>query len=437
MTLPTVVADRPITQNLYKRLCHYIPGGVNSPVRACPGFDITPLVVSKGEGAFIWDVDGNRYLDFCMSWGALPLGHAHPSVISAVSKQMEKGSSFGITTELELQMAETIASHYPSMEKMRFVSSGTEATMTAIRLARGFTGREKIIKFSGGYHGHSDALLIRAGSGASFLPEPNSAGVPLQFVESTLSASFNDLDSVQYWLEKEEVAAVIVEPVAANMGLVLPLPGFLEGLRAITKKTNTLLIFDEVVTGYRISLGGAQKKWNITPDLTCLGKIVGGGFPAAAVGGRADILDCLAPLGPVYQAGTLSGNPIAMAAGLATIAGLQEDGVYEELEQKINILLNPVEKYIHTKNFTKDSAIHLPKIASLFTPFFGIEKAHSWSDLTHLDTKKYEELFKFLLERGVYIPPSPYEVCFVSLAHRNEDLILTSEYLLEFISKSY
>src|SRR5262245_30729657 len=323
------------SQSIFERAKQVIPGGVNSPVRACRSVGVDPVFVAQGDGASITDVDGNRYVDLIGSWGPLILGHSHPDILDAIAEAMSQGTTFGAPTEIEVRFAETIRAAYPSMEMVRAVSSGTEATMTALRLARGFTGRDKLVKMDGGYHGHADCLLVAAGSGVATLGIPGSAGVPEGAARDTLVVPYNDLAALEatFAANPSQIAAVIVEPIAGNMGLVLPNPGYLEGLRTLTQKHGALLIFDEVITGFRVAYGGAQARYGITPDLTCLGKIVGGGLPAAAFGGRADIMQKLAPLGPVYQAGTLSGNPLAMAAGLKALEILRRPGTYERLDQ--------------------------------------------------------------------------------------------------------
>ncbi|HEX7699551.1 MAG TPA: glutamate-1-semialdehyde 2,1-aminomutase, partial [Kofleriaceae bacterium] len=321
------------SQAIFERAKQLIPGGVNSPVRACRSVGVDPVFIAQGDGAYITDVDGNQYIDMIGSWGPLILGHAQRDILDAIAEQMAMGTTFGAPTEIEVRFAETIRNAYPSMEMVRAVSSGTEATMSALRLARGFTGRDKLIKMDGGYHGHADCLLVAAGSGAATLGIPGSAGVPEGAARDTIVVPYNDLAAIESACAAGDIAAVIVEPVAGNMGLVLPQPGYLEGLREITRKHGTVLIFDEVMSGFRCAFGGAQAIYGVTPDLTCLGKIVGGGLPAAAFGGRAEIMQKLAPLGPVYQAGTLSGNPIAMAAGLAAIGILARPGTYERLNE--------------------------------------------------------------------------------------------------------
>lgn len=434
--IETLIGTRPKSQAVFKASEQVIPGGVNSPVRSFYSLGIPPLVVAKGSGALIWDLDGNSYIDYCCSWGSLILGHTHPQVVEAVLEQLQNGSSFGITTEIEYKLALQIVELIPSIEKIRFVSSGTEATMSAARLARGFTGRSLIVKFNGHYHGHSDGFLIKPGSGATDLAADSfSAGVPKSMTKETISLPFNDTACVREFLQKhrEEVAAVILEPIAGNMGLVPADRAFMEMLRKITEEIGALLIFDEVITGFRVALGGAQSLYGIKPDLTCFGKIIGGGFPAAAFGGRKEIMDCLSPLGSVYQAGTLSGNPIAMTAGFAALKAIQAAGFYEELELKCQELINPVQEEVKRRNLP--IAIH--QIGSLFTLFFGVEKVTSQEDLQRLDTKMFAAFFKFLFERGIYAPPSAYETFFISSAHTKEQLEKTRNAILEFIALFY
>lgn len=381
------------SQRLFLQAQEVLAGGVNSPVRAFKSVGGTPLFIQSAKGAAIRDADGSRYIDFVGSWGPMILGHSHSKVVAAIKAQAAKGTSFGAPTELETEMAELVCSAFPSIEKVRFVSSGTEAAMTALRLARARTGRDKIVKFSGCYHGHSDALLVKAGSGAATLGIPDSAGVTHGVSADTLALPYNDIAAAENLFEDmgDSIAAVIVEPVAANMGLVPPKPGFLKGLKNLTSRYGAVLIFDEVITGFRLEFGGAQTVFGITPDLTCLGKIIGGGLPVGAVGGRRDIMDLLAPLGPVYQAGTLSGNPLAMAAGLATLKELKRTRPYSILKRR-------------TEKLVAGLPARVSQMGSLFTIFFD-------------DERKYPKFFHALLEEGVYFPPSQFEVCFVSAAH--------------------
>lgn len=427
--------DRPYTETLHKRASALFPGGVNSPVRAWTGFGKTPLVVQRGEGERIFDADGHSYIDFCGSWGALIHGHAHPYVVERVQKRVAEGSSFGITTPLEISLAELVRSHIPSMEKMRFVSSGSEATMSAVRLARGYTGRELLVKFSGHYHGHADAFLVEAGSGALSLPA--SSGLPVDLVSKTLLLPFNDFTACEALFRErgEEIAALIVEPVAANMGVVPPLPGFLDQLRLWTARAGALLIFDEVITGFRLGLGGAQARYGVTPDLTCLGKIVGGGFPAAAFGGRREIMESLAPLGAVYQAGTLSANPVAMEAGLATLELCSQNPYfYDLLERRTNRITEPVRAWAAAQG----APVVVQQVGSLFTLFLGRSSPlKNLQEVKACENEAYRALFLSLLEEGIYLSPSPYEAHFVSSAHTEESLDKTAALLLYFLEKRY
>lgn len=412
-----------LIESLYERACRCIPGGVNSPVRAFYEMGTQPLMAARGAGAWIWDHKGRRYLDLCMSWGALPFGHAHPAVVEAACAQISRGSSFGLATEGEVRLAEKVCSHYPSIDKVRFVSSGTEAVMSALRLARGFTGREQVIKFNGHYHGHSDALLVRAGSSVGYLVEASSRGVTQGTVQDTMTLSFGEREELERLLASEKIAAVIVEPVAANMGVVPPAPGYLDFLREVTRRYGTLLIFDEVITGYRVALGGAQELYQVAPDLTCLGKIVGGGFPAAAFGGRGEIMDLLAPLGPVFQAGTLSGNPVAMEAGLATLSMLERPGIYERWWQLAARLTAPL----------RSQPVALHEVGPLCSIFFGIQPPSCWEEVVKLDRNRYCRFFKFMLNNSVYLPPSAYEAWFPSLVHPHEELDRVADLVKEFI----
>lgn len=402
---------------IYEKACKVSPGGVHSPVRSFRHLNMAPIIAESGSGSKLKDVDGQTYIDYCCSWGSLILGHAHPKVVQGVCEQMHKGSSFGLSTELEMLLAEKIISHVPSVEKLRFVSSGTEATMTALRLAKGATGRTKIVKFTGHYHGHSDALLVQAGSGVSSLNSlATSKGVNRTTIADTLCLPFNDKQALEMLFAssaKEEIAAVILEPVTANMGVVLPDPDFLQLLRKITLQTGALLIFDEVVTGFRLGLNGAQGIYGIVPDLTCFGKIIGGGFPAAAVGGKAVFMDQLAPLGQVYQAGTLSGNPIALRAGFETLSLLEESNFYSALQAKMDRFTHPIEKALQSKQARlekKGSMCSLFFKEGIFTPFF-----------------------QYLLTQGIYISPSAQESWFLSSAHTNEEIDFTSEAIVRFV----
>ena len=419
---------------IFEQCCAVIPGGVNSPVRSFKAMGFSPpLIVESGNGDLIRDVDGKEYIDYCGSWGALILGHAHPDIVRAVQEQMTKGSTFGIATKIEGEIAQKVVSLVPSIEKLRFVCSGTEATMTALRLARGYTERAKIVKFTGHYHGHSDALLIQAGSGvASLNPTATSKGVNLSVIADTVCLPFNDFAAVRSFFRTSpvasQVAAVILEPITGNMGTVLPEPGFLEMLREETRKVGALLIFDEVITGFRVGLQGAQGLYGIDPDLTCLGKVVGGGFPVAALGGKRQILDCLAPLGSVYQAGTLSGNPIAMRAGLETLRKVEAPLFYDNLLQKTNRLTLPLRELMQGRGC-------LQQCGSMFSIFFGLNKVASKEDLRALDEATFVRLFRHLFDRGIYIPPSSHEAWFISNAHTDAHLDYTLECIRAFMQE--
>lgn len=399
---------------------HYIPGGVNSPVRAFKNVGGTPPVIKSGKGAWLTDIDGNRYIDYVCSWGALPLGHANTEVIRFVGEVLQQGTSFGAPCELELELAKLICKLMPSIKKIRFVNSGTEATMTAVRLARAFTGRQLIIKFEGCYHGHSDALLVEAGSGGLTFGIPNSAGIPNGATEDTLVASFNNIDSVKKLFEDygEQIAAVIVEPIAGNMNFVMSKTNFLYGLRELCDQYKSVLIFDEVMTGFRVDLHGAQGMYAITPDLTTLGKVIGGGMPVAAVGGKAEIMDQLAPIGNVYQAGTLSGNPICMAAGLATLQQLQQDGFFENLTTKMKKLKLGLEQAAE-KNTIDFSAFGLCGMMGLY---FRKELPTSYEQIMQCNTEQFKQFFHGMLEHGVYLAPSPFEAGFISSAHSDLEI---------------
>lgn len=401
----------------------FIPGGVNSPVRAFNSVGLTPLFVEKGEGARIYDIDGNSFIDYIGSWGPLILGHAHPEVLEAIRSTAEKGTSFGAPTELETRMAELVCERVPSLDLVRMVNSGTEATMSALRLARGYTGRDKILKFEGSYHGHADSLLIKAGSGVATLGLPDSPGVPAGVAANTITVPYNDLDSVELAFAKfgKEIAAVIVEPISGNMGVVPPLPGFLQGLREITQKYESLLIFDEVMTGFRVHFHSAQGLYGITPDLTCLGKVIGGGLPVGAYGGRREIMERIAPSGPIYQAGTLSGNPLAMAAGYTTLKLLGEPGVYEELERKSARLEEGFTA--NAREFGISSTIN--RVGSMICPFFTEIQVTDYDSAKTSDLQRFNRYFAALLDKGVAIAPSQFEGMFVSTAHTDEDIEAT------------
>jgi glutamate-1-semialdehyde 2,1-aminomutase len=397
-----------------------MPGGVNSPVRAFKAVGGTPFFVARGEGCYLWDVDGNRFVDFVCSWGPLILGHAHPEVVAAVKEAVERGTTYGAPTELEVALAEKIQQAVPSMEMLRLVNSGTEATMSAIRSARGYTGRKKIVKFEGCYHGHADYLLVKAGSGAATFGIPDSAGVPEGTAQDTIVLPYNDIEAFNKTMDAmgEEIAAVIVEPIAGNMGVVLPKPEFLAALRQQTEKHGVVLIFDEVITGFRVAYGGAQSLYGIKPDMTCLGKIVGGGFPLAAYGGRKEIMQTVAPLGPVYQAGTLSGNPVAVTAGLKTLEILERDNPYPELERRTKQLTQVISEAAKEAGVP----VQINQIASMFTVFFTDQPVVDYASARRSDTQRYARFFHALLERGVYFPPSQFEAAFLSTAHDDEAL---------------
>ncbi len=422
------------SETIFSNACKVIPGGVNSPVRSFKSVGMKPMIVESGAGDLIRDIDGREFIDYCGSWGPLILGHAHPQVVLAAQQQIAKGSSFGIATEIEEKLATKIVQLVPSVEKLRFVSSGTEATMTALRIARGFTGRRKIVKFAGHYHGHHDSLLVQAGSGVSYLnPEATSLGVNPGVIADTVSLPFNDEEKARSFLRSEEgrlVAAVIVEPVAGNMGVVLPENGFLEMLREETSRCGALLIFDEVITGFRVGLHGAQGLFGIDPDMTCLGKVIGGGFPVAAVGGKAEILDVLAPIGQVYQAGTLSGNPVAMRVGLETLQLIEKKTFYQLLDEKAKRLVAPIEKALEKMK----TPACLQRCGSMFTLFFGVKKVQCKEDLRNLDEVKFRRFFKFLFDRGIYIPPASQEAWFVSSAHTDEHIDFTADTICSFIN---
>jgi glutamate-1-semialdehyde 2,1-aminomutase len=413
------------SRELFSEAQRYLPGGVDSPVRAFKAVGGSPLFIARAEGARIYDVDGNEYIDFVGSWGPLILGHAHPPVVAALKAAIERGTSFGAPTELETTLARMICAAMPSIEMIRFVSSGTEATMTALRLARAFTGRDKIIKFAGGYHGHADGLLVKGGSGLATLAISDSPGVPSSYAQNTLVTPYNDARAVEQLFRHYPVgiAAVIVEPVAANMGVVPPQPGFLADLRRLTSEASALLIFDEVITGFRVAYSGAQGFYGITPDLTCLGKIIGGGLPVGAYGGKREIMEMMAPAGPVYQAGTLSGNPLAMTAGIETIKLLGQTGVYEQLEASSATLAEGIAQAAERAGVR----LHLSRVASLLTPFFSDRPVTDYDSASRSSTANFGSFFREMLAEGVYWPPSQFEAAFVSLAHSEQDIQTTIE----------
>ena len=408
------------SQQLFEQAQRFIPGGVNSPVRSFRAVEGTPPFIARGNGARVWDVDGNEYIDYLGSWGPLALGHAHPAIVDAVQRVAADGTSFGAPVEQEVQLAEMICHALPSVDMVRLVNSGTEACMSALRLARAFTGRSKIVKFAGNYHGHADGLLVQAGSGALTHGVPTSAGVPESYAAETLVAAYNDISSVESLFDAwpEDIAAVIVEPVAGNMGVVPPANGFLESLRAITEAYDALLIFDEVITGFRVAYGGAQTLYGITPDITTMGKIIGGGLPVGAYGGRADIMQMVAPLGPMYQAGTLSGNPLAVAAGVATLTEMQRPGVYDQLEATAVRLTEGIAHSFATAEMPST----INRVASMFTGFFNAGPVSALAQVEQSDAAAYGRYMHALLERGVYIAPSQFEAGFVSIAHTDADI---------------
>jgi glutamate-1-semialdehyde 2,1-aminomutase len=412
--------SRSKSEALFAEALKFIPGGVNSPVRAFRAVGGQPFFVERALRAHVWDVDGNEYIDYVGTWGPAILGHAYPKIIQAVQAAAPRGTSFGIPNPLELTLAKLICSAVPSMQKVRLCSSGTEATMSAIRLARGFTHRDKIVKFEGCYHGHVDSLLVKAGSGALTFGHPDSAGVPAAFTQHTIVLPFNDAQAVReaFAANPGQIAGVILEPVPGNSGVYLPKPGYLEGLRAITATEGALLIFDEVMTGFRLAWGGAQQRFGITPDLSCFGKIIGGGLPVGAFGGRQEIMDCLAPLGPVYQAGTLSGNPLAMAAGIAALETLAETDAYERLERLGAQLENGL---IDAAKAAK-VPVQLNRIGSMFCAYFTDQAVHDLNGAMRSDRTRFAKLFHGMLDEGVYLAPSQFEAGFLSLAHSNEDL---------------
>ncbi|TVY04047.1 glutamate-1-semialdehyde-2,1-aminomutase [Cohnella terricola] len=408
----------------FEKAKRVIPGGVNSPVRAFKSVELTPLVIERGEGSRITDIDGQTYIDYVLSWGPLIAGHAHPEVVEAIKRTAEKGTSFGAPTELETLMAELVCERVPSVDVVRMVNSGTEATMSALRLARGYTKRSKILKFEGSYHGHADSLLIKAGSGVATLGLPDSPGVPESVALHTLTVPYNDLESVKLAFERfgEEIAAVIVEPVAGNMGVVPPLPGFLSGLRELTTQYGSLLIFDEVMTGFRVNINCAQGLYGVTPDLTCMGKVIGGGLPVGAYGGKREIMEHMAPVGPIYQAGTLSGNPLAMAAGYTTLKLMTEEA-YQLLERLSSRLQAGLER--NAKEHGVPMTIN--RVGSMVCPFFTDKHVINYDIAKTANTERFRTVFRKLLDHGVNIAPSPFEGLFVSTAHTENDIDLTIE----------
>ena len=412
------------SQQLFNEAQEVIPGGVNSPVRAFNSVGGTPLFIKKAQGAYIFDADGKKYVDYVGSWGPMILGHNHPAILEAVIETAQNGLSFGAPTELEITMAEKVREIVPSMERLRMVSSGTEATMSAIRLARGFTGRDKILKFEGCYHGHADSLLVKAGSGMLTMGVPSSPGIPEDVAKHTLTVSFNDIDQVKEIFEKfgNEIACIIVEPVAGNMNCIPPVAGFLEGLRAICDQYKSVLIFDEVMTGFRVALGGAQAHYNILPDLTTLGKVIGGGMPVGAFGGKKEIMDYIAPVGPVYQAGTLSGNPIAMAAGLASLNELCKGNKHQQLSDATEKLAMGLKAAAERNGVS----LAINYVGAMFGFFFTEEEnITSYAQATACDAEKFNRFFHLMLEEGVYLAPSSFEAGFVSTAHGEDEIAFT------------
>ena len=409
------------SKSYFKKAQTVIPGGVNSPVRACKSVGCDPLFVKKALGSKIIDVDNNEFIDFVCSWGPMILGHNHPKVVAAIEQALENGTSYGAPTPMEIELAELVLNAYPAMDKVRFVSSGTEATMSSIRLARGYTGKKVVVKFDGCYHGHADSFLVQAGSGVITLGIPGSPGVPDDIVKNTISIPYNDFETLEKTLADEslEIACVIIEPVAGNMGVVPPAEGFLQKLRELTARHNIVLIFDEVITGFRLALGGAQSRFGIAPDMTCLGKIIGGGLPVGAYGGKNEIMSQIAPEGPVYQAGTLSGNPLAMAAGVATLQTLSEPGFYDRLEEKAESfaaeLQNLAGKYLPGETT-------LNRVGSMMTTFFNKGPVVDFKSAMGSDTERYGLFFREMLMSGIWLAPSQFEAAFISAAHSKEDL---------------
>ena len=408
------------SRSLFEHAVEVIPGGVNSPVRACKSVGCEPLFIDRADGCMIYDVDGNGYIDYVGSWGPMILGHRHPAVHNAITAAMERGTSFGAPTDLEIKLAEMVVAAVPSMEMVRFVNSGTEATMSAIRLARGVTGRDLIIKFDGCYHGHADTLLVEAGSGVATLGIPGSPGIPACFAEKTLSLPYNDIRQIRRVMQEKgtDVACVIVEPVAGNMGLVPPAPGFLAALRELTRETGSLLIFDEVISGFRVAYGGAQGLYNIMPDLTTLGKIIGGGMPVGAYGGSREIMSRIAPEGPIYQAGTLSGNPLAMSAGIATLNELQQAGFYEFLDQRAESLEQGLRAAIEKTGVPAQ----VGRVGSILGMFFTRQPVHNIQDAKTSNLDMFSAYYAGMREQGIYLAPSQFESLFVSAAHEKEDI---------------
>lgn len=423
--MPTTITSRPLSERAFEEASRLMPGGVNSPVRAFKSVGGNPVFIEKAKGAYLWDLDSNRYIDYVGTWGPAILGHTHPEVIAAIQKTAESGTSFGAPTLLETELAKLVIDMVPGIEKVRFVNSGTEAVMSAIRLARAYTDRSKIIKFVGCYHGHSDYLLVKAGSGASTLSVPDSAGVPASTAAETLNADFNDLDSVASLFEQypDAIAGILIEPIAGNMGCVPPETGFLEGLRDLANQYNACLIFDEVMTGFRVSPGGAQELYGVTPDITCLGKIIGGGLPVGAYGGKKEIMACVAPEGTMYQAGTLSGNPLAMTAGIETLKRLRTPGVYEQLDDISRTLASGLLSICRNKGVPAYGT----QVGSMMTLFFVDGEVKRYEDVCRFDKERFNRYFWSMMNQGVYLAPSQFEAAFVSLAHTQADIQATLE----------
>ncbi len=422
-----------MSNNFFNQAKRVIPGGVNSPVRAFNNMDIEPIFIDKAKEAFIYDVDGNQFIDYVLSWGPMILGHAHPEVIKQLKKIISSGTSFGAPTKLETKLARMIVEDYPAIDKIRMVNSGTEATMSAVRLARGYTDKNKVIKIIGCYHGHNDSFLVKAGSGLATAGIPGSPGIPEEFTEQTIPVPYNDIQAVQKAFKKSghDIAALIIEPVAGNMGVINPEPGYLDFLREITRENESLLIFDEVITGYRIARGGAQELYDIKPDITCLGKIIGGGLPIGAYGGKKEIMDYIAPEGPVYQAGTLSGNPLAMTAGITTLKILNTEGVYQQLKEKTDYLVSKMKLICKRKGIP----VQFNKNTAMFSQFFTEKKVTNYQDSVNASSDLFKRFFKLMLEKGIYLAPSPFESTFLSLAHSKKLLDKTLTIYQEVINE--
>ncbi|MFN3739892.1 MAG: glutamate-1-semialdehyde 2,1-aminomutase [Thermodesulfovibrionales bacterium] len=419
--------------SLYRKALELMPGGVNSPVRAFRAVGGNPLFIARARGSKIYDVDGNEYIDYVLSWGPMILGHSHPEVVKALKKAIERGTSYGAPTQLEIELAQLIKKAYPSIEKVRMVNSGTEATMSAIRVARAFTNRNKVIKFEGCYHGHADGLLVKAGSGATTFGIPDSPGVPEDYAKNTITIPFNDLEAVRSVVESQwrDIACIILEPVVGNIGCVLPRPGFLEGLRNITEKYGIVLIFDEVMTGFRVSYGGAQAYYGIKPDLTCLGKVIGGGLPVGAYGGKKEIMSMVSPEGPVYQAGTLSGNPLAMTAGIVTLKILSNKSVYRLLEKRGSQL----EEGLRDASKKAGVETRAYRAGTMFCTYFTGQDVYDYQTAKTSDTERFGRFFRGMLERGVYLAPSQFEAGFLSIAHSEKDIDRTVRSAFEVMRK--